>query len=158
MIAKNTYNKQFRAYVKGSPEKVAELCIESSLPLDYDQVLETYTNKGYRVIALATKEMKDFSFLQVQRVKREALECDLHFLGFLVMENKLKAATRPTIKTLNECKIRTIMATGDNTLTAISVARDCNILKSSQQVYFGDIKNAQIVWKLANTIDGSDYE
>jgi P-type E1-E2 ATPase len=39
------------------------------------------------------------------------------------MENKLKPATQPTIETLNKCKIRTIMATGDNTLTAISVAR-----------------------------------
>lgn len=44
------------------------------------------------------------------------------------MENRLKEATKGTIKTLNDCKIRTIMATGDNTLTAISVARECNIL------------------------------
>ena len=31
------------------------------------------------------------------------------------------------------------MATGDNTLTAISVARDCNILRKDQEVYFGDV-------------------
>jgi len=33
------------------------------------------------------------------------------------------------------------MATGDNTLTAISVARQCNILDMDQEVYFGDIEN-----------------
>ena len=61
-------------------------------------------------------------------MKRDKIEKDLKFLGFLVMENKLKPVTKEIIKTLNDCKIRTIMATGDNTLTAISVGRDCNIL------------------------------
>ena len=53
----------------------------------------------------------------------------MHFLGFLVMENKLKAVTSQSIKTLNDCNIRTMMATGDNLLTAICVARNCNILR-----------------------------
>lgn len=35
-------NKQ-RVYVKGSPEKVRELCKNSSLPSDFDQVLSIYT-------------------------------------------------------------------------------------------------------------------
>jgi len=58
---------------------------------------------------------------------REELEKDLHFLGFVVMENKIKPETLPTIQTLNQCNIRTIMATGDSILTAISVGRECGI-------------------------------
>jgi cation-transporting ATPase 13A2 len=60
----------------------------------------------------------------------DRLECEkgLTFLGLLVMENKLKPETIGAIQILNECKIRTIMATGDNVLTAISVARQCAIL------------------------------
>ena len=75
------------------------------------------------------------------------MESDLHFLGLLVMENRLKPVTKDIIQNLNECKIRTIMATGDNTLTAISVARQCNFLGADQDVYFGDVKDDQIVWK-----------
>jgi len=41
------------------------------------------------------------------------------------MQNKLKPATTGAIKVLNEANVRTIMATGDNVLTAISVAREC---------------------------------
>ena len=44
------------------------------------------------------------------------------------------------------------MATGDNTLTAISVGRGCNILGESQKVYFGDIFNNRIVWKNAKLL------
>ena len=40
---------------------------------------------------------------------------------------------------MNDCKIRTIMATGDNVLTAISVARQCSIVDSESEVWFGDI-------------------
>lgn len=39
------------------------------------------------------------------------------------MENKMKAATSDVIRTLSDCNVRQIMATGDNVLTAISVAR-----------------------------------
>jgi magnesium-transporting ATPase (P-type) len=39
------------------------------------------------------------------------------------------------------------MATGDNTLTAISVGRDCYILQRLQDVYFPEIIDNQVVWK-----------
>jgi cation-transporting ATPase 13A3/4/5 len=67
------------------------------------------------------------------------------------MENKLKSVTKNTITTLNECKIRTIMATGDNTLTAISVGRDCNILNLDHDVFFGDIIEDKLLWKKSNS-------
>lgn len=44
-------------------------------------------------------------------------------MGFLIMENKLKDITTSTIIELQKANIRNIMITGDNVLTAISVAR-----------------------------------
>lgn len=86
--------------------------------------------KGYRVIALASKFINSNTSMQdLKTLPRETFENELIFLGIIVMENKLKEATQPTITTLNECNIRTIMATGDNTLTAISVGSSCNILQ-----------------------------
>lgn len=55
------------------------------------------------------------------------------------MENKLKNETVDVIKMLNQCKVRTIMATGDNVLTAISVARQCAILNEESEVYLADV-------------------
>jgi len=56
-------------------------------------------------------------------LKREDAECDLEFLGLLIMENKLKPESNGILETLKECDVRAVMATGDNVLTAISVAR-----------------------------------
>ena len=44
------------------------------------------------------------------------------------MQNKLKPVTNSVIEKLKECEVRVEMATGDNVLTAISVARQCGII------------------------------
>ena len=56
-------------------------------------------------------------------MKRDQAEKDLNFLGFLIMQNPLKSQTTPVIRELLAADIRTVMVTGDNLLTAISVAR-----------------------------------
>jgi cation-transporting P-type ATPase 13A2 len=55
------------------------------------------------------------------------------------MQNKLKPVTIGVIDTLNRANIRTIMATGDNVLTAISVGRECNLIEPDHEVFLGDI-------------------
>jgi len=139
VICKNDFDNKYRVFVKGSPEKISDLCTNESLPSNLVEVMSCYTKEGYRVIALATKELPDLSFRQVHRIERERVECDLTFLGLLVMENKLKSETCGVIQTLNQCKVRTIMATGDNVLTAISVARQCAILNEESEVYLADV-------------------
>jgi cation-transporting ATPase 13A2 len=55
------------------------------------------------------------------------------------MENKLKANSANVLRNMNECEIRTVMATGDNVLTAISVARQCKMLSPDKKVFLGEI-------------------
>ena len=43
VISKNSLDKCYRSFVKGSPEKIFELSEKSTIPSDYDDVLETYT-------------------------------------------------------------------------------------------------------------------
>lgn len=74
------------------------------------------------------------NYTKVQRLAREDVESNLIFLGFVILENRLKPDTARVINALNAAKIRTIMITGDNILTAMSVARDCGIVRSSQAV------------------------
>lgn len=128
----------YKAFVKGSPEKIKELCT-SQLPENYDFILEKYTKNGYRVIALATKELKGFDSSKLLNVKREEIENNLVFLGFLIMENKLKPESTEVLQDLQLCEVKCVMATGDNVLTAVSVARQCNIINPENEVWIGDI-------------------
>lgn len=67
--------------------------------------------------------------------RREQAESGLHFLGFIVFENKLKEATTPAIHALRSAHIACRMVTGDNVRTAISVARECGLVSHSASVY-----------------------
>ena len=39
VIVKNFIDNSFRSYVKGSPEKISEMCRPESLPSNFDEVL-----------------------------------------------------------------------------------------------------------------------
>jgi len=96
-------------------------------------VLTRYTREGYRVIAIAQKRI-DLSFVKLQKIDRERLEKELEFLGLIIMENRLKPETTSVINRLNAANVRTIMCTGDNILTGLSVARDCDMIGEDERV------------------------
>lgn len=151
VVCKNDFDPFYKVFVKGSPEKIGELCLSETLPADYEEVLARYTMQGYRVIALSAKELPHLNYRQVQKVQRDEIESDLTFLGLLVMENKLKPQTIGVIETLQRCEVRTIMATGDNVLTAISVARQCHMADPSKEIMLGELQqdklgNARLKW------------
>nr|XP_022902834.1 probable cation-transporting ATPase 13A3 isoform X1 [Onthophagus taurus]XP_022902836.1 probable cation-transporting ATPase 13A3 isoform X1 [Onthophagus taurus] len=126
--------RNYEYYCKGSPEMILNFVDAETIPKNFHDVLESYTVEGYRVIALAHRELKKMSYTKVQKVQREVLERDMTLLGLIVLENRLKPNTEPSIKTLNEAKIKIVMVTGDNMLTALSVARDCGIISENQSV------------------------
>jgi len=115
-------------FVKGAPEVMKDICTASSIPADFDELLSFYTHKGYRVIACASKYISRLSWSELQAMDRAEAESRLQLIGFIVFENKLKEITTEIIEELNAAKIRTVMCTGDNILTAISVARECDLI------------------------------
>jgi len=91
VLCKNEFDEgDFKAFVKGSPEKISELCRPETLPVDFARVLSRYTTEGYRVIALSYKNFTGLNYRSSQTITREEVESNLTFLGLLVMENKMK--------------------------------------------------------------------
>jgi cation-transporting ATPase 13A3/4/5 len=73
--------------------------------------------------------------MKVQKLKRDEAESNLEFVGFIIFENKLKSTTTRVITELNQAGIRNAMCTGDNILTAISVARECKMIGPNEQCF-----------------------
>jgi cation-transporting ATPase 13A2 len=115
-------------YVKGAPEVMQEICRPGSFPADYEELLGYYTHRGFRVIACAAKAISKLNWVKVQKMSRAEAESELDFVGFIIFENKLKEKTTEVIHELERANIRKVMCTGDNILTAISVARECNLI------------------------------
>lgn len=114
---------------------ILSLSHQETIPLDFHATLDVYAQQGYRIIAVAYKMLsKKMSYAKIQRISRERIECDLTFLGFVVLENRLKPDTIGIINSLMAANIRTVMVTGDNILTALSVAKDCDMIPTGQSV------------------------
>ncbi len=131
-ISKNINENYFKAFCKGSPEKLRDLCKPETIPLNFDNILNTYTTKGYRVLAMAAKGLI-MDFQQSQTIAREDVEKNMIFLGFLIVKNKLKEKTKDSLTKYDEADLRMVMATGDNILTAICVSKECNLIKKNKK-------------------------
>ena len=143
----------YRLHIKGAPEKIRELCTSDSIPENFHEILSKYTIKGLRVLALASKILK-ISESDALTLERHNLEGDFRFVGFLLLQNKLKEITPSIIDKLHQALIRSVMVTGDNALTAISVARECGIVKPSYRVLLGTLEDdpavlgrKKIIWE-----------
>jgi len=135
VVVRELGSRNFQVFTKGAPERLEELCTAESIPADYHSRLKEMTLAGYRVLALATRTLdRQVNWVQVQKMKRPDLERNLSFLGFLVMQNTLKPQTSSVIEELSRAATRSVMVTGDNILTAISVARDCGMVGRSDRV------------------------
>ncbi|KAL6926561.1 hypothetical protein ACO0SA_004741 [Hanseniaspora valbyensis] len=133
VIMEKPSKKEHYSLVKGSPESIASLCNPHTIPQVYDHIVKKYAHQGYRLIALAGKNISQkHNQYSIEMITREEAEEDLHFLGFIIFENKIKPESKPTILELKNANIPSIMCTGDNILTAISVANDASILEKEE--------------------------
>uniref|UniRef100_A0A3B4TLF6 Polyamine-transporting ATPase 13A3 n=1 Tax=Seriola dumerili TaxID=41447 RepID=A0A3B4TLF6_SERDU len=157
VVARLLGEKRMNAYTKGAPEVVASLCKKETVPENFAEVLEGYTKQGFRVIALAHRRLESkLTWHKVQNINRDHIETNMEFLGLIIMQNKLKAETPGVLQDLHQANIRTVMVTGDNMLTAISVARDCGMIPPQDTVIIADAlpphdgQAAKIIWRYAD--------
>uniref|UniRef100_H2LIK4 P-type ATPase A domain-containing protein n=1 Tax=Oryzias latipes TaxID=8090 RepID=H2LIK4_ORYLA len=131
VVVRRLGQKHMDAYLKGAPEVVASLCKVHTVPQSFTETLESYTRQGFRVIALAHRQLEHTHVLDL-------IETNMDFLGLIIMQNKIKPETAGVLHDLQRANIRTLMVTGDNMLTAISVARDCGMVHAHEPIIIVD--------------------
>ena len=140
VISKNINENCFKVFCKGSPESIKTICIPSTIPKNFDEILNIYTLKGYRVLGAAAKSIiVDLS--RIQEIKREQVEKKMIFLGFIIFLNKLKEKTIESIEKYDEADLRMLMATGDNILTSINIAKKCHLIRNNKEIIFCNVEN-----------------
>ncbi|KAL7991168.1 hypothetical protein Chor_012823 [Crotalus horridus] len=160
VVARILGEKKMDAFMKGAPEVVAGLCKPATVPADFERVLEEFTRQGFRVIALAHRKLESkLTWHKVQNAARDTIEANMDFMGLIIMQNKLKPETPAVLDDLHKANIRTVMVTGDNMLTAISVARDCGMILPPDKVIVAealppkDGHPARIKWHHADALE-----
>lgn len=58
VIVRRLNGAHFEYYCKGSPEMILNFVKPETVPANFHEILESYTQEGYRVIAMAHKELR----------------------------------------------------------------------------------------------------
>ena len=127
------------AYVKGAPRRLLaiadrQLTADGAAPLgdaERDALMKTndaLAARGLRVLALATGP--------VASPAEDALS-DLVFVGFVGIVDPPAPQVKETIARFRDAGIRTVMLTGDQRLTAASIARELGLLERDDAVVDG---------------------
>merc|ERR1719495_2424181 len=123
-----TSETRYMATVKGAPETLRQMF--KSVPEDYDTNYLTMSRRGARVLALGHRDLGSLSNQQLKELKRDNIECELTFAGFVIISCPLKPDSKSVIKELVQSSHQVAMITGDNPLTACHVARQLRFCRT----------------------------
>nr|SVE74947.1 EOG090X00J5 [Daphnia dolichocephala] len=132
------------ASVKGAPETLRSMFV--SLPPSYDDVYLAMSRKGARVLALGYRNLGTLSHQAVRSLKRETLESELKFAGFLILSCPMKKDSQLVIREIVSSSHRVVMITGDNPLTACHVAKVLKFAKKETTLILSCVGNVW-VWQ-----------
>lgn len=114
-------------YYKGAPEVLLDKCkyyispSGRSVPFvnkkRINDVIDEYAKKGIRVLMLGVDEGRGLSFISL-----------------LFIKDELREEVREGIELVRKAGIKTVMITGDNKITAMSIAKDAGIINSDRDV------------------------
>lgn len=126
--------------IKGAPEVILKHCTtyydsngEKKLLINVDKLKNTinkYTKSGIRVIVTATST----------NVNLEKFE-NLTLVSIILIKDEIRKEAIKGVEMCNEAHIKTIMITGDNKDTAMSIGREVGIYKDGDLVLTSDELN-----------------
>lgn len=139
----NISNNNVKLYTKGSFDSLIKHCsyiyendeileLTENKILELKQVETDESNKAYRILAYAYKEIDNSYILD------NNLENDLIFVGMTAMIDPPRIDVKDAISECKTAHIKPIMITGDSLSTATSIAREIGILENDEEAISGE--------------------
>ncbi len=131
------HDEQLIVAAKGSPERILTLCDLDDTGLKaVKNKIDEMSRMGLRVIAVGCMYMDEES-----EVPHTLEECRLVLCGIVGLSDPPKDSVKDDIRRCTEAGVRVVMITGDNGITASSIAEKIG-MPNSQKVITGEELNA----------------
>lgn len=124
---------QARVFVKGAPERIAEMSGEPAMRSMVLEAAHRMAAEGYRVLAFAEGVVRN----NLDGLGAPPEPADVHVLGLVGMIDPLRPGVRDAVRVASDAGVSTIMITGDHPVTALAIARDLGLTGSAEEVVAG---------------------
>lgn len=126
-------NKEY-VFVRGAPESVlTKSTLSEKEKNKVTKEFEAFAKEGLRAVAFAMRSEKHLE--QKNRVKAEQ---DLTFLGLVGLYDPPRPEIKDAIEKARSAGIHVSMVTGDNELTALSLAKEIGLIEEDEDVVTGE--------------------
>uniref|UniRef100_A0A5S6PZ97 Cation-transporting ATPase n=1 Tax=Trichuris muris TaxID=70415 RepID=A0A5S6PZ97_TRIMR len=129
-VPTGTSDMMYFVAAKGAPEVLKSRFVNP--PENYDEVYESMTLEGARVLALGYKHLGHRSHQALREMTREEAENGLDFVGFVIISCPLKPDSKAIVETIQYSGHKVCMITGDNPLTACHVAKELRFIRNTE--------------------------
>ena len=130
-------NGRVYTVAKGSPEAIGARL--ANKPDGFDEKSRELAKRGYRVIALAYKQLHGKEEVEAISLRVKCEE-NLKFAGFIAFTCRVRKDTKQIVKKLHEGGMGVTMVTGDALLTAVYVAKEVGICEDGSMNEGDDIE------------------
>ncbi|MCL1832258.1 MAG: cation-translocating P-type ATPase [Oscillospiraceae bacterium] len=122
---------------KGSPEQILKVCKQSdSEKSSAEGKIREMSEQGLRVIAVAMAKPQSES-----EIPANILDCELTLCGLVGLTDPPRESVKADIAACQKAGVRVVMITGDNGITAASIAKQIGLIKCSddEKIITGDM-------------------
>jgi Ca2+-transporting ATPase len=127
------HDGEFILAAKGSPERILTISdISEQEQRKVEEKILEMSLKGLRVIAVGFMKLKDES-----EIPEKILDCSLTFSGLIGLSDPPRESVKEDIKNCIRAGVRVVMITGDNGITAGSIAKQIG-MPNSDKIITGD--------------------
>ena len=120
-------------FVRGAPESILKKSLVSEEEKNkINKIIDDYAREGLRVIGFGSKIEK-----HDEKTDRAHLENNLEFLGIVGIHDAPRPDARNAVGSARRAGIRVIMVTGDNEITALTIAKEVGLIDKDEDVVTG---------------------
>ena len=171
LIKSSTFPTGYRLFTKGAAENAMMYSdkyidkengqiyeINNDIKKFINHKIDKLNKKMIRSLYLCYKDITKEEFENGFEIGDRGLlidQLELVFIGIFGLKDSLRQEVKESVEKCHDASVNVIMVTGDNIITATSIAKECNILPSS--VDLNDLKKYEIE-KNPNEINNPDLK
>jgi Ca2+-transporting ATPase len=128
---------------KGAPESIlaiSDKVLWDRKIVEMDEKRKTKIIEAYNLMASEGYRLIGFGYRSVtpaRQYQREKLENSLIFVGFVGIADPPRSEVKEAVRVAKEAGVKAVVITGDNELTAASIAREIGLIEAGEDVLTG---------------------